>query len=95
MLIFQSLVGKVLVAVNPFGVISDLYSEKTIRKYYENFESDLPPHIYLIGKMDVNNNLIKINNFSIYNSKRGYERDAYVQEVAVNCLDGRDRKRQN
>lgn len=48
--VFQSLVGKVLIAINPYEPISDLYSERTIRKYNGNVDKNLAPHIYLIGK---------------------------------------------
>lgn len=51
MSVFQSLLGKVLIAINPHGIISGAYSDETKQNYRNNCGNDLPPHVYLIGKI--------------------------------------------
>lgn len=44
------LIGKVLVAMNPYKEIKGLYSDKEKRKYRIEESDKLSPHLYLIGK---------------------------------------------
>lgn len=43
------MVGKVIVAINPYKDIEGLYSDEQINKYRNEFAEKLSPHIYLIG----------------------------------------------
>lgn len=44
------MIGKVLVATNPFKEIAGLYSDEEKHKYRNEVADKLPPHLYLIGK---------------------------------------------
>lgn len=44
------MVGKVIVAINPYKDIEGLYSDEQMRKYREQVVEELSPHIYLIGE---------------------------------------------
>lgn len=44
------MVGKVLIAMNPYKEDLHLYSDAEISKYRNGVADDLPPHIFLIGK---------------------------------------------
>lgn len=48
--IFKCLVGKVLIAVNPYKQIQDLYAAENVLKYRNDVVENLPAHIYLLGK---------------------------------------------
>lgn len=46
----QTYVAKVLIAINPFKHINDLYSEEIVNNYRNDQNDELPPHLYSIGK---------------------------------------------
>lgn len=43
--------ANILIAVNPYREISDLYSSATIKKYTGRSLGELPPHVFAIGKI--------------------------------------------
>jgi len=40
-----------LIAVNPYFDIKDLYSSETIKRYQGKSLGTLPPHVFAIGKL--------------------------------------------
>lgn len=44
------MIGKVLVATNPYKEIKGLYSDEKKNEYRHAVADKLPPHLYLIGK---------------------------------------------
>lgn len=44
------MVGKVLIAINPYKDLTDIYSDTQISKYRNEPVDTLSPHIYLIGE---------------------------------------------
>ncbi len=46
----QTYVANILIAVNPYSDIKDLYSSKTIASYRGKSLGVLPPHVFAIGK---------------------------------------------
>ena len=42
--------ANILIAVNPYFDIPDLYSRTTIKKYQGKSLGTLPPHVYAIGE---------------------------------------------
>lgn len=47
----QTYVANILIAVNPYKEIKDLYSKTTIKKYQNKSLGELSPHVYAIGKV--------------------------------------------
>lgn len=50
LVLFQTYVANILIAVNPYFEIKDLYSAKTIKSYQGKSLGVLPPHVFAIGK---------------------------------------------
>lgn len=48
---FQTFVANILIAINPYKEIKELYSKTTIKKYQNRSLGELPPHVYAIGKL--------------------------------------------
>lgn len=46
----QTYVANILIAVNPYKEIPDLYSTATLKRYSGKSIGELPPHVYAIGK---------------------------------------------
>lgn len=46
---FQTYVANILLAVNPYEDIPDMYSSTTIKKYQGKSLGELPPHVFAIG----------------------------------------------
>lgn len=44
------MVGKVLIAINPYKTIEDIYSNEKKSVYRNEIVHNLPPHLYTIGK---------------------------------------------
>lgn len=42
-------VANILISINPYETIADLYSDSTIRKYEGKSLGTMPPHIFAIG----------------------------------------------
>lgn len=49
--IFQSYVANILIAVNPYCEMKDLYSNNTLRSYQGKSLGETPPHVFAIGKI--------------------------------------------
>jgi hypothetical protein len=47
---WQTFTANILIAINPYFEIPDLYSSATIKKYQGKSLGTLPPHVYAIGK---------------------------------------------
>lgn len=47
-------VANILIAVNPYCEIKGLYSKDAIKKYLGKSLGTLPPHVFAIGKQNVN-----------------------------------------
>lgn len=47
----QTYVANILISINPYEQIPDLYSGATIRKYQGRSIGTLPPHVFAIGKI--------------------------------------------
>ena len=47
----QTYVANILLAVNPYCNVKDLYSKETIIKYHGKSLGVLPPHVFAIGKL--------------------------------------------
>jgi myosin-6 len=45
----QTYVANILIAVNPYYEIKDLYSSETIKKYQGRSLGVVPPHVFAIG----------------------------------------------
>lgn len=70
----QTHIGSILVAVNPYKKIANIYDDDVIKSYNNKYLGDMPPHIYAIaneayyamwrkgGNQCV---LIRYNNFSL------------------------------
>jgi myosin heavy subunit len=52
-LFLQTYVANILIAVNPYCEIKDLYSSKTIKTYQGKSLGVLPPHVFAIGMYDL------------------------------------------
>lgn len=50
LLLVQTFVANILIAVNPYYDIPKLYSPETIKKYRGRSLGTLPPHVYAIGE---------------------------------------------
>ena len=48
--LFQTYVANILIAVNPYYEIKDMYSSKTIKSYQGKSLGVMPPHVFAIGK---------------------------------------------
>lgn len=59
--LFQTYVANILIAVNPYIEIRDLYSSKTIKSYQGKSLGVMPPHVFAIGKMKMLSNKNSIN----------------------------------
>ena len=46
----QTYVANILLAVNPYHEVKDLYSKERIRQYHGKSLGVLPPHVFAIGK---------------------------------------------
>lgn len=49
-LISQTYVANILIAVNPYKEIKELYNSNTIKKYNGRSLGELSPHVFAIGK---------------------------------------------
>jgi len=49
-LILQTYVANILIAVNPYREIKELYAPDTIKKYNGRSLGELPPHVFAIGE---------------------------------------------
>lgn len=47
--LFQSYVANILIAVNPYKDIPELYSSKTIKAYQGKSLGEMPPHVFAIA----------------------------------------------
>lgn len=45
-----SSIGPILIALNPYCYIDELYSAETLQRYIDGHENQLPPHIWCIAK---------------------------------------------
>lgn len=52
--LFQTYVANILIAVNPYKEIRELYAESTIQKYHGKSLGELAPHVFAIGKLHKN-----------------------------------------
>jgi myosin-1 len=43
-------IGHVLISLNPFKPIPDLYAHKTLQEYRGKYAYELPPHIYMLAE---------------------------------------------
>lgn len=50
LLLVQTFVANILIAVNPYYDIPKLYSPETIKQYRGRSLGTLPPHVYAIGE---------------------------------------------
>jgi len=46
----QTYVANILIAVNPYREIKELYAPDTIKKYNGRSLGELPPHVFAIGE---------------------------------------------
>lgn len=46
---FQTYVANILIALNPYKEIRDLYAEQAIKKYNGRSLGELSPHVFAIG----------------------------------------------
>lgn len=60
--VFQTFVANILIAVNPYYEVPKLYSPETIKQYLGRSLGTLPPHVYAIGKPQLNRCIQVINN---------------------------------
>lgn len=49
LVLFQTFVANILIAVNPYYDIPKLYTPETIKQYRGRSLGTLPPHVYAIG----------------------------------------------
>lgn len=47
--IIYTYIGHVLIAVNPYKLIEQLYTERTLKDYRGKYQYELPPHVYSIA----------------------------------------------
>ena len=47
---WQTYVANILIAVNPYIDLSDLYSTQTIKSYLGKSLGTMPPHVFAIGE---------------------------------------------
>jgi len=47
--VIYTYIGHVLISVNPFKDIKDLYTDRTLRDYKGKFRYELPPHVYALA----------------------------------------------
>jgi len=47
--IIYTYIGHVLIAMNPYKLIKDLYSETTLRRYRGKYPYEEPPHVYAVA----------------------------------------------
>lgn len=52
-LAFQTYVANILIAVNPYFEIKNLYSQQTMRSYQGKSLGVLPPHVFAIGNLQM------------------------------------------
>ena len=45
----QTYIGHVLISVNPYKMIKQLYTEQTLRDYRGKYRYELPPHVYSLA----------------------------------------------
>jgi len=46
---FQTYIGPVVISINPFKKIPGLYDTKTIDRYRNPDDKEVPPHIFALG----------------------------------------------
>lgn len=49
-IIFQTFTANILIALNPYAKIPDLYTPETRKAYKGKSLGTMPPHVYSIGK---------------------------------------------
>ena len=49
-ILLQTYTANILIAINPYYEVPELYSSNTIKKYKGKSLGTLPPHVYAIGK---------------------------------------------
>ena len=49
-LCFQTYVANILLAVNPYHEVKELYSKERIKQYHGKSLGVLPPHVFAIGR---------------------------------------------
>ena len=52
-IILQTYVANILLAVNPYHEIKELYSKERIKEYHGKSLGVLPPHVFAIGKHEI------------------------------------------
>ena len=52
---FQTYTANILIAINPYYEVPDLYTPGTIQKYRGKSLGTVPPHVFAIGKHDFTN----------------------------------------
>lgn len=66
----QTYVANILIAINPYREITDLYAPATIKKYNGRSLGELPPHVFAIGNGERNSIFFLTNSdwfdFSIF-----------------------------
>lgn len=50
LLCFQTYVANILLAVNPYHEVKELYSKERIKQYHGKSLGVLPPHVFAIGR---------------------------------------------
>lgn len=48
-LFLQTYIGHVLISVNPFKEIKNLYTDRTLKDYKGKYRYELPPHVYSLA----------------------------------------------
>lgn len=71
----QTFVANILIAVNPYKEIKELYSKTTIKKYNGRSLGELPPHVYAIADKAIRDmRVLKMSQSIIVSGESGTER---------------------
>lgn len=102
---FQTYVANILIALNPYKEIKDLYSDATIKKYNGRSLGELPPHVFAIGECSLSFPAFTFHSIYIFlpsvvlivakNSRQSDSRHARAESIAVNYRFGWIGCRQN
>jgi myosin heavy subunit len=63
-LFLQTYVANILIAVNPYFEIKDLYSSKTLKSYQGKSLGVVPPHVFAVGMCNLR--LLQYRNIILY-----------------------------